>query len=253
MKHFAFPTLRSLYIEVIREGCKPANATGFVVQSSKGPHLITNRHVVTGTDNITGIVKWIPTELKIMHHKIGCPGEWVSRIEPLLLYNEDQWSEHPVLKEKADFVAVPISNLDDVDLYFYDPAKPWCCFAEANAGEDFLLGPADVVSIVGFPFGKSSSGFFPIWVSGFLASELSENYLGLPIQLVDSRTRVGQSGSPVFAYRAGGLLPTSVGTSSLLDGPVGKFLGIYSGRIDKDSDIGMIWKASALDELIQSL
>lgn len=231
----------------------PANATGFVVQSSKGPHLITNRHVVTGTDNITGIVKWIPTELKIMHHKKGRPGEWVSRVESLLVDNQDQWYEHPVLKEKADFVALPLSNIDDVNLYFHDPPKPWYCFDQANADGDFLLGPADVVSIVGFPFGKASSGFFPIWVSGFLASELTENYLGLPIQLVDSRTRVGQSGSPVFAYRAGGLLPTSVGSSTLFDGPVGKFLGIYSGRIDKDSDIGMIWKASALKDLIESL
>jgi hypothetical protein len=35
--------------------------------------------------------------------------------------------------------------------------------------------------------------------------------------------------------------------------PVTRFLGIYSGRINKDSDIGIVWKAEAIRELIESV
>lgn len=35
--------------------------------------------------------------------------------------------------------------------------------------------------------------------------------------------------------------------------PVYKFLGIYSGRINSESDLGIVWKASAIKELVQSI
>lgn len=254
MENFAYPSLRSLFIQPRRPGCDPAKATGFVVKTNKGPHLITNRHVVTGTDNFTGQINWIPTELEIWHHKKGCLGEWVSRTEVLITENNvPVWCEHPKLEGRADFVAIPLTNIDDVDLYCYDPGDPWYAAHESNKAVRFHLGPPDVVSIIGFPFGKSSSRFVPIWVSGFLASESSENHLDLPIQLVDSRSRPGQSGSPVFAYRDGVPVRNQNGGTTVVGGAIGKFIGVYSGRINKESDIGMVWKAEALDELIKSI
>lgn len=253
MKNFAYPSLRSLYVEAHREGLSPAPATGFVIETKKGPHLITNRHVVTGAHNITRTVSWIPTELIIHHHKKGHLGQWVSRIERLVVDNVNQWHEHPALGDKADFVALPLTHLDDVDLYFVDPVNPWYAEIEGDKGMDFLLCPSDMVSIVGFPFGKSSSGHVPIWVTGFLASELSENYEDLPVQLIDSRTRPGQSGSPVFAYRSGGAVITEKGVATIFSGPVAKFLGVYSGRINDQSDLGKVWKVSALVELVHAI
>ena len=35
--------------------------------------------------------------------------------------------------------------------------------------------------------------------------------------------------------------------------PVARFLGIYSLRVHKDSDLGMVWKASAIAELVDSV
>lgn len=253
MDNFSYPSLRSLFIEAQRETGLSAQATGFVVQTEKGPHLITNRHVVTGADNITHAVSWIPTQLKIYHHRKGYLGQWSPKVEPLVKDNVNQWIEHPLLSDKADFVALPLTNLTDIELYCVTPEAPWFSEAEGDKGQEFMLGPSDMVSIVGFPFGKSSSGHVPIWVTGFIASELSENYNELPIQLIDSRTRPGQSGSPVFAYRAGGALPTAKGTSTIFNGPVAKFLGIYSGRINMESDIGMVWKSSALADLVDHI
>ena len=39
----------------------------------------------------------------------------------------------------------------------------------------------------------------------------------------------------------------------LTGGLITKFAGIYSGRIHKDSDIGMVWKRSAILELIEAI
>ncbi len=36
-------------------------------------------------------------------------------------------------------------------------------------------------------------------------------------------------------------------------GVVSNFLGIYSGRLSEDSDIGMVWKATAIRELLESI
>ena len=253
MNNLAYPSLRALYIEAHRNGVPPAPATGFVIETKKGPHLITNRHVVTGAHNIARTVSWIPTELKIQHHKKGHLGQWVSRVEQLVVENVNQWHEHPVLGDEADFVALPLTQLDEVDLYSVDPVNPWYAEVDGDKGMDFLLSPSDMVSIVGFPFGKSSSGYVPIWVTGFLASELSENFEGLPVQLIDSRTRPGQSGSPVFAYRSGGPVPTEKGVATIFSGPVAKLLGVYSGRINEQSDLGRVWKVSVLADLVHAI
>lgn len=253
MTIFAYPSLRSLYIEPHRDGVCLSSATGFVVDTVAGPHLITNLHVVTGRHLVTCKVNAIPDELVIYHHKKGCLGEWVARSEPLVSDNWHLWREHPRLGDKADFVALPLTNLEAVDLYYVDPLHPWHAEHRGDKNGDLLLRPSDMVSVVGFPFGKSSSGYAPIWVTGFLASELSECYQGLPVHLIDSRTRPGQSGSPVFVYRSGGAVPTKPGAVTVFNGPVTKFLGVYSGRINKDSDLGMVWKASALAELIKSI
>jgi hypothetical protein len=190
--------------------------------------------------------------MTIHHHKKGHPGKWVHRTEALTINDVPQWIEHPILASRADFVAIPLQNLDDVDLHCVDPLQPWYAYAPNDANNDFVLSPSDVVSIVGYPFGRSAGGY-PIWVSGFLAAELSTNFEELPIQLIDSRTRRGQSGSPVFAYRAGGLVHTANGAATLFSGPVAKFLGIYSGRINEESDLGRVWRTEALAELIHAI
>jgi hypothetical protein len=43
------------------------------------------------------------------------------------------------------------------------------------------------------------------------------------------------------------------GGTAIFGGPVERFIGIYSGRINKESDLGIVWKASAIDELVQTL
>lgn len=44
----------------------------------------------------------------------------------------------------------------------------------------------------------------------------------------------------------------SDGSTSLASGAMLRFLGIYSGRINKESDLGIVWKATAIAELVAS-
>ena len=243
------PSIQSLMIEMQFNGQRLATGTAFVVNTpTQGPHLITNRHNVTGCNQDTGdpISKTagIPNQIIIAHNQKNQLGNWVFRSEALYINGVPLWVEHPTLGPKADFVALKLTSLIDVDLYPYDPANP---------GPQIHVGPADTVSVIGFPFGMTAGGMFGIWATGFLASEPSIDFNNLPIQLIDCRSREGQSGSPVLAYRAGGAVAMADGGSAVFTGPVERFIGIYSGRINKESDLGMVWKATAIAQLIQTL
>lgn len=249
--HITKPSVQSLLLEMRFNGQALSSGTGFTVISAKGPLLVTNRHNVTGRrqdDNkpisSTG---GVPNEVVIFHNAKGKLGSWKPTIEPLYSDNENEkslWFEHPILGSRADFVALPLTQLDDVDFYPYDVANP---------GENIRVGPADAVSVIGFPFGIKAGGHFAVWVTGFIASEPEVNFENLPIQLIACRSRQGQSGSPVLAYRSGGAIAMEDGSSAIYQGPVSKLIGIYSGRINAESDLGIVWKTSALRELVERI
>lgn len=249
MTTIAQPSVQSLLIQLRFNGQALGSGTAFVVMSSKGPLLITNRHNVTGRHQETGLplskTGGIPNELLIVHNRKDKLGEWLGCIEPLLHADgSPRWIEHPLLKEKADFVALPLTSVTDVHLYPYDPA---------NIGPKISVGPADTVSVVGFPFGIQAGGSLAVWATGFMASEPEIDFGNLPVFLIDCRSRQGQSGSAVIAYRNGGTVAVEGGGAAIFGGPVWRFLGIYSGRINAESDLGFVWKASAIQQLVAAV
>lgn len=171
-------------------------------------------------------------------------GQWLGFEYPILLENGDPaWIEHPRFGKDADVIALPIKVPPSVQIYPYNVRKP---------NNELLIRPSDVVSVIGFPFGKSAGGMFPIWVSGFLASEMNVNYDDMPIFLIDCRTRQGQSGSPVLAVRYDTVTYKN-GDIAMGATAHAELLGIYSGRINEQSDIGKVWKRSLIDELVSSI
>jgi len=168
---------------------------------------------------------------------------WFTRAERL--YDDaDQpslWLEHPRLGGQVDAVALPLTDINGVAVHDYDPWTP---------GVPLAVSAGDVVSIPGFPFGRTASGNFAIWVQGAIASEPAVDLDNLPLFMIDSRTRPGSSDSPVILYRSGGMVPLDDGSTAAYNGPVFRFLGIYSGRISAESDLGHVWKASAIAEII---
>jgi hypothetical protein len=249
------PTLRivqqsvqSLLLIMRVHGQQLGSGTGFVAQSSKGPLLITNWHNVAGrhpqTNQIISPTGATPDEIVIIHNRANRLGEWVSRIESLYGSNGRLWIEHPTLGQSADFVALPLTQLEDVQLYPYS----------LGIGDPPIrCGPADLVSVIGFPFGLQVGGSMAIWATGFVASEPEIDFNNLPMFLIDCRSRPGQSGSAVITYRSGGMVGLEDGSSAAYAGPVSRFLGIYSGRINEQSDLGMVWKASAIRQLVESI
>jgi hypothetical protein len=176
-----------------------------------------------------------------MHNVAGRLGEWQPRIEPL--YDDrgnPLWLEHPVHGRRVDVVALPITDTRGIQLYPYDPSNP---------GPSIVYGPSDPLSIIGFPFGITGGGALGIWVQGTVATEPSVDFDELPCLLVDSRTRPGQSGSPVIAYRPSGYQTEDA--SMVLTGQAAeRFVGVYSGRINQESDLGFVWNAEALLDIL---
>jgi hypothetical protein len=240
-------SVKSLYLTMRIDGNILGTGTGFIVNSPIGYVLLTNRHNVTGrhneTNELLSTTGGVPNEIVISHNKKNIMGSWVNRIEQLYdLESKPLWKEHPEYGSKADFVALPLTNIDDVEFRAYD----------LNEQPKFPKPkPSDTISVVGFPFGIQMNGSIAIWATGFVASEPD---LPSPRFLIDSRTRPGQSGSPVIAQRNnGGTFVTADGTTQIVTGILTQFLGIYSGRINNESDIGIVWKAEAIKELIDSL
>lgn len=105
------------------------------------------------------------------------------------------------------------------------------------------------VFAVGYPLGVSSSGL-AVWVRGSIASEPDLEHDGLPMFLVDARTRRGQSGSPVVYSNGGGRIAFRNG--SLIDNGSEhvELLGVYSGRVTDDSDLGRVFRVDAIAEIV---
>jgi hypothetical protein len=244
----ALQSVQSLLLVMRRQGQQLGTGTGFVAQTGKGPILLTNWHNLSGRrpDNNAPLSPsgQVPDEVVIIHNRANRLGEWVPKSEPLHGPAGPLWREHPVLKQRADFVALPLTQLDDVELYPYS----------LGVGDPQIkCGPADTVSVIGFPFGIQAGGSLAVWATGFIASEPDVDFNSLPLFLIDCRSRPGQSGSAVVSYKSGGMVGMDDGSSAAFSGPVCRFLGIYSGRINAESDLGLVWKASAIRQLTDSL
>ena len=247
------PTLKSLFVEQRFGETVLGTATAFLAANDRESHcaLITNRHVVTGRHQHTGKCLHskggIPDNIVIHFHKQAREiGEWKPITLPL--YRPDgtpYWIEHPRLGAAADLVALNLSLANDLrKLPYYmklDLDRP-----------NMLVGPAEAVSVIGFPFGLSSAGRYPVWATGFLAQELSLMTPENPMFLIDCRTRPGQSGSAVIAFRPAGYRKHQDGLAALTLTTIAawEFLGIYSGRVNAESDLGKVWHASAVEEVV---
>jgi Trypsin-like peptidase domain len=247
-RRILLPSVQSLFLDLRFDGQSLATATGIVIECARGPALVTNRHNVTGrhpeTDKVISDTGGIPNEVVIHHNANVGLGRWVERTEPLILEGRSLWFEHPLYGSGADVVALPLTNLADVKCYPYSPQIQ---------SSEILVMPADSVSVVGFPFGLRSGGSMAIWATGFVATEPEVDYQDKPIFLVDCRARKGQSGSAVIAHRNGGMVAMTNGDSAAFDVPTTRFLGVYSGRINEESDLGIVWKASMVRELISAI
>lgn len=248
-------SLKSLYLTIHANGNYLSNATGFIVKKRDQYFLVTNLHVITGRDNETKKILnsscAIPDIISIFHHSsVSTYGHGAWSIRKERIYNSEgnpRWLEHPrtciknvdMLEEpNIDIAVLPLENAENIEIYIYDIEEL----------SNILLPPGLSVSIIGYPFGRTSAALYPIWKTGHIASDI-ESHIEERHFLIDATTREGMSGSPVV-YRAFGSYQAKNGATINFRGVNTYFLGIYSGRIQKDIEIGIVWRPKLINEII---
>lgn len=243
MRYFNPNSIRSVFLEMYFNDLKLASGTGFFCESKLGSILFTNRHNVTGRCQYSGdplsSTCGVPNKMRFTGQSAKGP-----MVQEVNLYEGDNfenpvWAEHPVLKEKADVVGLVMGSTNSWKPNYVVPFEDWHRW---DVGER--------IHVVGFPFALSADGF-AIWATGYIASEPDVDFEGLPVFLIDCRTRIGQSGSQVIAEFKPGDIVEKDGKMYQARQSMTHFLGIYSGRINKDSDLGRVWKPSVVREIIQ--
>ena len=252
-----------------------ANGTGFFYRAADGQvFILTARHNLTGKHWETGefLSKSVsPTHLRVllrngklmnggmpMPYTVNSPGVASTQFrfaqyQMPLVDAEDKptWLEHPSLGPRMDAAAIPFNNPDpdNIDLVPLEGT-------ESSTREDAKLWVTQDVSIPGYPFGLHSGPALPLWIRGSVASEPQFFYDhrgdSIPAFLVDARTRKGSSGSPVVLIRLpGSLMPIAGGALQYVMGTHSRLLGVYTGRISDDSDLGFVWHIQEAMQICQ--
>lgn len=238
-------SLTSLYLKLNVNGNLLSTATGIIVEHEQRYYLVSNYHVFAGRHAESGRplspTAGIPDEARIAHHIKPHLGTWRFVGEPLInAEGSPRWIAHPAGPE-IDVAGLELRNIpSDAQIY---------PFSLDLADVDILTQPAMAVSVIGFPLGLRPNAFFPIWKTGHIATDPDLPYGGKPAFLIDATTRSGMSGSPVVIRTSGAYMDSDrryVVTSETQT----KFLGIYSGRLTDEIEIGCVWRPQVITELL---
>ena len=259
------------------------SASGFFYEHDQEWFLITNWHVLSGigfpqNNNSLDSCR-PPTHIKIKLSSYEIDGfpideeKYAVVAQKVHIYENDQplWFEHPTLGHYCDVVALPFQRPSNCPEFMHNAANR---ISELRTP----IEPGCTVFVIGFPRSLSVGYGLPIWKSGYIASEpfydvtingrLSElggldGGVNLPAFFIDSLTREGMSGSPVFSQYIGTWdmsnpyktldfdSPGFWGSGNIALGSRGiEFAGCYSGRVgDMNADqaaLGLCWRESTI-------
>lgn len=235
-------SITPVYMEMWFDEVKLASGTAFFVKSDKGPVLVTNRHNVTGRDQVTDSPLDKKTCAIPNHAKFQILGLHDPVWYGFELYRNDVpvWVEHSVHGSKVDVVGVLISELYKTIHRYADVKESWNKLRVAN-----------VVHVIGYPFGMNDN--FATWSTGYIASEPDKGFNGLPAFLIDCRARSGQSGSLVIVSFKPGDIVSYKATLYSAKKEMIDYVGIYSGRINNKSDLGIVWKMEVIRDIVRKV
>ncbi len=251
MTHLSLDTLsfRSLYIEAKSGDLTLARASAFPWKCDDQVLLFTNWHVLAGvhpqTQQPLDPQGSTPDSVTDWLHRTANLASWSPCEVPLFdSQGRPRWLEHPNHRSAVDVAAIPVSIPESMSIFPLNDLEY----------DEFRVEISHDVFVIGFPRGLSASGRFPIWKRGTIASEPQIDLHGLPSLLIDSATREGMSGSPVFVQFNGLYMhePGKLSGQNTL-GILRRFLGVYSGRLpgvdEFEAQLGFVWKQSVVDEI----
>jgi hypothetical protein len=245
-------SLSSIFLEP-QFGNNPLSiATGFIWEHGNAHYLVTNWHVMTGlhpqTKQALSASGATPDRMRVWLHTAERLGNW--ECHELALFDNlerPRWKEHQTFGSNVDVAVISLEVSDKFKMFPVNKID----------FDEFRFEISQDVFIVGFPRGITGEGKFPIWKRGSIASEPDIDIDKVPKLLIDSATREGMSGSPVIAQYVGVYKekPESLDPFDWI-GTGRKFLGVYSGRLpgqdEFEAQLGIVWKASLIDEIILS-
>jgi hypothetical protein len=257
-----------------------STGTAFFFQNKEEHFLITNWHNLSGrhflTDKLLSSEKRRPTFIEAKFAtKIDTNNSFTTIAKRIEIYKDLKplWLEHPVLGSKCDVVAIKMNRPSTI-------AKNMHFASNIISKIKIPVKPGNTVFVIGFPKSLSVAFGLPIWKSGYIASEpfynvtisgkISKvgglmNGTNLPAFFVDTQTREGMSGSPVFANYIGNWNTNRPYEELHPDRPdfweskeivLGEnrheFVGCYSGRIGKQEEgaaLGLCWTKATIEEI----
>ena len=264
-----------------------ATGTAFVMKYAGQYGLITNWHVISGRNPITGKCLstngGIPNMAKChvaLVHRLDDGPQFTETIHflPVEISLIDErgcaiWSDNRANDPLADYVIILLDKL------IHQLHQPGYSLRAIDAGVVTIkrgkmvttkVKPEDLnhfypqvghqVFIVGYPVGVEHTGVFPIWKGGTIASEptTSLSLAGVEtddVIYVDGLTRAGMSGSPVICLqKPGDIYFTDDGVQITASKSEPLLVGVYAGRdgvtnLEADLALGRVWKVAALERL----
>ncbi len=261
MKNIIKPDPISLTTHHLHTGLKETDSiissgTGFLYKNNASCFLITNWHVVTGRNPMTGKclsdTLAIPDMLSTLFRDKEKPGS--CKRENIDLYSDAQmkeplWLEHPEFGNKVDVVAIKLPEFVTESYKLY-------AINDIDFDSQFKEEVSDDIFVIGYPFSDITYMQLPIWKKASIASEPDINIDQLPKLLIDTATRPGLSGSPVIMQRIGiHGMENGIPKGSDIMGRIRKFTGVYSGRIGEGevmAQLGIVWKERVIHEIIDA-
>jgi len=252
----------SLKLEIFsREGVRLKPASGFMVEVGSKYYLITNRHVLSGSNIPAGgqlepVLE--PFTLKTsLHIRDDAIVEAIHRQRiTVQLYDDNQaprWIEQQANEHDqpiVDVVALPIqSKLMNMDKLLrtiggmhMENIKLKVSAIEVSAIDaDVEYGPPDTVYVIGYPLSWAPDGMdksgAAFWRTAYIASEIHEKGRTYANAFfIDPSAPEGMTGSPVVGLKNGRT----------------KLLGVYSDSTTAEfgAGAGLVWDAFLVKKLI---
>jgi hypothetical protein len=249
-------------------------ATGFFYKYGQSIALVSNWHVFSGVNPLTGIqrdARYCPNRVKFNINLFDPrDGSVFFRVEEVLLVANGQglWWQHQGYvdaKGNSKIIDIGVLVLNDripdfeaiKDKIVSFPAHVLVnmdAHGEPLSFEHGYPRVAAEVFILGYPKGLATQGVLPIWKRGSIASEPLFNVMDeAPAIFVDAVTREGMSGSPVLYF--GNEISDVLGRPRGGDGRTEPWLvGVYAGREgvtgqEIEMALGRVWHRRLLDEI----
>lgn len=244
-----------------KEGGRLKSASGFVVEAGDQYYLITNWHVLSGSDISEREQRepvFEPYTLKTSLHIHGGLSEAIHRQRRTVeLYDDNKaprWIEHRANEQDqaiVDVVALAIhSKLLNVDKFLrtigvmpndQNIGLKVSAIPVSAMDPDMEYGPPDTVHIIGYPLGWAPTGADKLsaafWRTSSIASEINETgRIQTDTFFVYPSAPEGMTGSPVIGLKNDRM----------------KLLGVYSDSSTAEfgANAGLVWKARLVKELI---